>query len=744
MRTKNGKRIGPVPIALVAVFALAAFLSVGLLLTTGAQPAAAQSDDADCTITIDKAAGDAAGTIDNAATDTTCAAHGDTATVEFVGDVEATADQVLSVLIAEKDGPITAYPNPTTWDGTDTRLEASDGTAASSAKYRFVSVTVPKAAQNAQGVVEAQKTTITVKGNVSVWIGAVSVTSPISGIPAGNAASGAREVAATPSTTLTITFLGVPALGKDLPGDFNAKLDDEILAQCYLATDTANMKVVAEGTDATTCGATQTAVDPNTDAMESRSKLVVISSNGTTPGSPMPLINGMSMDHAMASDHNQATVYAVIEDSKGNALEDVEVTFTVTSQPAGLTGSTRTFDSEVVAGNVVTDHIVATDATAKRTVGNLPTTGSYRVSINVMAGSLNLGTIVLTRPGDTAMLGAGIYDYENCVNTGEDMDSMLDDEFDMEMKDCAMANPARFPRKTGMFAVSATPKDANGTKTGANWMLADIANSDAVTVGRTRPNAHTDAYLLMVKDDAAFGMQTITVTSGTGDKMVTQDLMFYVAGPPVKYTVSPMGTHHTTGSRVIFTVSALDENDGVPHFTTMDDDTTMNVDERNHRVLIDAIYGTLRGVDEDDYLILDTDTGMKTFAFTLPRDARAGEKFEVTVGEGDMAQTVTVVYGEATDPPADELTAPTNVVANSFGTSGTVGVTWKPVAAAAQHIVALMSNDGLTIVDIEYLTAEDNRHTFRDVDPGDYRVIVVAASADGVFMLSKQDMVTVR
>ena len=33
MRKKIGKRIGPVPITLVAVFALAAFLSVGLLVT---------------------------------------------------------------------------------------------------------------------------------------------------------------------------------------------------------------------------------------------------------------------------------------------------------------------------------------------------------------------------------------------------------------------------------------------------------------------------------------------------------------------------------------------------------------------------------------------------------------------------------------------------------------------------------------------------------------------------------------
>ena len=34
MRKKIGKRIGPVPITLVAVFALAAFISVGLLAQT--------------------------------------------------------------------------------------------------------------------------------------------------------------------------------------------------------------------------------------------------------------------------------------------------------------------------------------------------------------------------------------------------------------------------------------------------------------------------------------------------------------------------------------------------------------------------------------------------------------------------------------------------------------------------------------------------------------------------------------
>ena len=45
MRTKNAKRLWPVPVTL-GVMALAALLAFGLMATTGAQPAAAQDDPA--------------------------------------------------------------------------------------------------------------------------------------------------------------------------------------------------------------------------------------------------------------------------------------------------------------------------------------------------------------------------------------------------------------------------------------------------------------------------------------------------------------------------------------------------------------------------------------------------------------------------------------------------------------------------------------------------------------------------
>ena len=83
MRTKNAKRLWPVP-ATLTVVALAAFLAFGLMATTGAQPAAAQ--DTDCTVDVTGlTAGNLTFDIAGEATGTTipCSASGDSATVKL-------------------------------------------------------------------------------------------------------------------------------------------------------------------------------------------------------------------------------------------------------------------------------------------------------------------------------------------------------------------------------------------------------------------------------------------------------------------------------------------------------------------------------------------------------------------------------------------------------------------------------------------------------------------------------------
>ena len=98
--------------------------------------------------------------------------------------------------------------------------------------------------------------------------------------------------------------------------------------------------------------------------------------------------------------------------------------------------------------------------------------------------------------------------------------------------------------------------------------------------------------------------------------------------------------------RGTFTVTARDEMDGVPDFTTIGDD-------KNDTVRIDAPYGEVRGtmVNSADVLTLDADTGMGTFTYTLLRDAMDGELFHIYVGEGDMQVEIMVYAGTAPAEP---------------------------------------------------------------------------------------------
>ena len=80
MRTKNGKRIGPVPIALVAVFALAAFISAGLLIAVSVgQTAEAQSSS--CTVDSLGMSANSVDVVPNEA----CDVAGESATIKIEG-----------------------------------------------------------------------------------------------------------------------------------------------------------------------------------------------------------------------------------------------------------------------------------------------------------------------------------------------------------------------------------------------------------------------------------------------------------------------------------------------------------------------------------------------------------------------------------------------------------------------------------------------------------------------------------
>ena len=196
------------------------------------------------------------------------------------------------------------------------------------------------------------------------------------------------------------------------------------------------------------------------------------------------------------------------------------------------------------------------------------------------------------------------------------------------------------------FVVYGQFNDSLGSKVDRNPQLklsdaAKDALESASSATGYSASASDGALLVMVKEEAAFGDYTIMVTNGrSGDAELTQELTIYVAGPPAEYMVDPTAVYIPLRSRATFTVTAMDEMDGVPAFTTTGD-------ERNDMVQIDAAYGNVRGtkVDSDDVLTLDANTGMGTFTYTLPRDAEQGEPFSIFIGEGDMQVEVMVTAG---------------------------------------------------------------------------------------------------
>ncbi len=689
MKSKNKRRIGAVPISLVAALALAAFLSAGLLLAPNGTPTA-EAQDADCEVMVD-----AAGTSVIVPTAPGCEAQGDTATVVFEGADDAEMDRTLSLLIADTAGPITAYPNGTVWNTALDPDGLADGTGgnatrATSMRYRFQSVTIPKAKANpTTGDVEGQKVSVMVKGNVHVWGGSVSVTSDIDTIPDDDALDGAREVAAD-SDEVMITFLGNPAIGKDSANDRNKIVDD--FTQCTLGTDTTDTASTDPDGNAASCTALGDDTLDAGDVAESRSKLEADGGVATYANADVSVLDGKEADITLtgtdATTGGAVVIRATIKDAKGQELEDVEVTFAATSVPALIENRTRSYDS---IENGVADH----------TITGLPTDKPYRVSVVVTAGEDNplaVGTIVIARAGDLHMVSA-----EACA-------MVMTGETDTKMDGCMTGyNPKMIYGPEDMFSIYATATDSGGTKvmpnpftvkpaTAATWwdpmdcmdkndavdpmdgepavglddmtspycaMYAGLSAEAMPVVMRAFGKAYgdaTDAFnitadgtsvpangmvMLTVEDDApgAKYLLDVIATTRMGTKVImkSDQVQVIVSGKLDKYEVDGPDYIALNGFAT-YTVKAMDENGNPPVFA---------MDKNNVKILVQPITVLVTNLDNGD-LTLATNTGMGEFIVYAPLAADDGDPGRIIIGSGDMQKIKNITFGTA--PP--EMMAP--------------------------------------------------------------------------------------
>jgi hypothetical protein len=474
MRTKNAKRLWPVP-ATLAVVAVVALLAFGLMATTGAQPATAQ-DDPDCT--VENAAIVTTGDTPTADTPAIanaipCSTSNASAVVALEGNPGQEDVDEATVWVYAQDGTITDGSTLTNvWDH-----DTDEGTAADPAdatRFSAIRVKIPEAESANVGGGGAQQQTMNItvtpasgKSDVTLYVYYQSdAPIPTADFDHDNVGTTASPDVLqinnpgdeTTSGTLTLTFLGDPAVGKD-GADLNKNVEDEIKPQCYAVGDT-RMRVVLEGVDGTTScpnTSTHTALDPNPDMAESRSILVAHTDGDTSDAVITTIIDGKNKDHRLdATDETAVTVYSRIQDATGNELQGADVTFSATFEPSAddlkvdfRANSTedavkviaRSGGDDPVAGKEIrlTDEMTAVgivlgDAVASRTMTGLPTGKPYRITMEVSADDVPLGSIVITREGTPTVLKAGVFDSE-CFTTAIEGDYSVA-KADLEAEDC--------------------------------------------------------------------------------------------------------------------------------------------------------------------------------------------------------------------------------------------------------------------------------------------------------------------
>ena len=745
MRTTNAKRLWPVP-ATLAVMAVAVLLAFGLMATNGGQPAMAQ-DAADCTVDVA-----ANGTL---TIPTDCSAVGDTAAIKFQGSLAATQDHSVSILIEDKNGPLTIYPNGAGWSTNldpDGIATSSNGTtAAEPKKYRFQAITIEKRFLNDDGIFEGNAVPIMVQGNVLIWEGETSTHADIADIPTTSSLDGARALV-TDSETLDITFLGMPALGEDADTDFNKEVDDMDFDQCVLDSEVTDedAKLLEEAETGESCGGhpdepsdeswgVSTAIEDV--AEESRSKLVVVTTaDGATP---MALLDGGKLEIDMGAEDG-VTIYAILEDKEQHPLMDTDVTFTATEVPAGIIAASDRMDQEDTdmfgTTTNVTD-IAEDDAVATFKLDDLTdVNGAYRITIELATGDLDLGTVILKREGDPETIVAGVFNAACFTPDGTDEDPDYSQaEFNDKNEDCtAMGDAMRFGAGEMLF-VKAHLEDSLGSFVGDGTSLdSKLANEDDDLLGdadmlEIEDPVETDdparAWVYTVDEHATLGDRMITVSSSVED---IDDVMLTVsvAGPPASYMIDGPDSIEIGGS-AMFTVTAQDAIEGVPYFGKDPMDMMVAVDVLN--LNSSNIRGLMNGM-----LALDPDTGMGSFEVFAPRDAMDGETIRIFVGSGDLEEDYPVTLGAADDamPPPDGgvLTSPSGVDAASLSGTGVVSVSWTPGQNATQHWVVLFSLPGYeTEGRVEVLNDPDaDFHVFRNVPNGEYEVLVASYHPDAV------------
>ena len=756
MRTKIGKRIGPVPIAVVAALALAAFISAGLWLVPGGQTAEAQST---CTVEHGTQV---------TATEQRCSSgvSSFTLTVENSGDTPVTVYAYASggsdntgVTLGEKSG-VTGKKGFNLYTS-DSLLPAAAGQTAES-----YDISISSSMANDDGDV-------------------VIIFYPGGTLPSINTAGTLLE-GGTESGSAIVTFLGAPVKKGDHDADpsnddvvtsasvvtaaeanitniivdASGGIDDNITQITNVAANTESVRVTAEFNDARLRNIVdniQFTVTPTTEAPN-----VAFKGGGTSRTVFSNHIGGFDVINLPKKGAFSVPVTATIMADSGNLTLEKKIVrlgeaHTVTVMAYGCTKKVDASDS-VVAPDTDTD-ICGTERAALRTdptsddpkpVGPLKSGDMFFYTSEVkdeLGTKLIAATTTGAAEGTTAEKAATTAAFSSLEDT---IIGPPETPATITVNTAAEKGTHKIKVSSGnasailTLSVSGTPETYE--LSGDMWIPLDGEKTYTVTAkdefGNV-PIAPTGGYDVIVrvrgvgfdrtKDvvglDATTGELTINVAKGTGKFTIlapagitqgasatirvlvgdgVKDTMTVYFGEEITYPAAPMNVTAMANSSTEVTVSwdAVSDADSYHVWRGKADDASR------------MMYIVANGITETSY----KDTGL------TPDTAYNYAVTGVNAGYyNNFSDTVTVTTLAAM------LTAPTGLEAGYVPLTESISLSWTPGAGASRQMIVLLDAAGNVVffetvaADVKVADIEEDRYG-NSLLSGDYMLYVLSIS----------------
>ena len=773
MRTKNGKRIGPVPIAL-AVFALAAALSVGLWLVPGSdQTAEAQgaggSPASKCVVTLNDTVNPDGGSLDENRPMVSMANHcfvtGNTATVEFTST--STAEVTRHIYT---DGRISG--------GTNLKVHLAETDADAVPATAITSYMVVKIPAMVLGADEPGKTSITVSRNGKPHI-------TIAGYDAVATLDTDNEISATKSTGLDDTIVFTPALDSPNAGpsmvmvNSGVELEDGDDEASVTATFMDSASATFDMVWNTNPG--ENTIEVTTNQIDVDMDMVGDLASFLAPGAKITV--SAADGYKQVFEINDTTRTA---GTAGTAAgdppvdgEEVTVTASLSRNVEGMVtltvgdGADVMLEAGLAEGRSLT--MTAKQARSMSTgikVVGIPEEGNVRIAVTA---EFSGDTGILEEKG-YAIRSNDVVDSVSAMTYSckqEDVadENMADDDTTDDVDESENPDPskicvveARASTKVSdltesntfapgsKFVIIATVVDSAGNPLMAERITARQADGPSrAAISATAMNADAKGMARLVatikgEDDADGGTYSLRVARGTVTTMVDVN----VAGDvtmlsfPEGMQTDPIPANTGVGS---FTVRASDVNGNLPINVGTGDD--------GFEALI-SVRPSKSQVLGDNKIKFSAKTGEATFFVQVSDEAELGDSLVITVtaiDDSSIAPAVLVVtYGEAdgmpTDPGMDdELGTPMNVVIG-FNNLGALQVSWDQAANANGYFVYAINTD-ITKLNTDYKieAADGDEDTVRllELTRGDtYDVYVAATGSGGANTLSMAAQVTAR